>query len=136
MPGRQIFRSIGANGIRAKLMRNLLSQFIGNYKKDSLYDEVISEFQSLVNLRNDYVHGLWWSDDKHNALLQKENVHEFSFQSQIPVTADELRSFLNRARRLSTLLGQIRIKEYELSEAKKHHDALAALSRKPQEPPA
>jgi hypothetical protein len=33
MPGRPIFRSIGANGVRVKLMRNLLGQFIGTLKK-------------------------------------------------------------------------------------------------------
>src|SRR4051812_8632105 len=38
LPGRQIFRSISANGVRAKLMRNLLGQFIGNHKKDALFD--------------------------------------------------------------------------------------------------
>jgi hypothetical protein len=51
MPGRQIFRSISANGVRVRMMLNLLRQFIGNYQKDPLYDDVISEFQSLVNLR-------------------------------------------------------------------------------------
>ena len=36
MPGRPIFRSIGANGVRVKLMRNLLGQFIGHLKRRSL----------------------------------------------------------------------------------------------------
>ena len=68
LPGRQIFRSMSANAVRAKMMQNLLRQFIGNHKKDDVYDEIISEFQTLSNRRNEYIHGLSWTGNQRQSL--------------------------------------------------------------------
>jgi hypothetical protein len=123
MPGRQIFRSISANGVRTKMMRNLLGQFLGNYTKNSLYDDVISEFQCLVNLRNDWLHGLWWTLEDGRVFLQVENVNEFSFSSKKEVKKEALEDFIKRSNKITKLIREINIKEYNTSETKKAADA-------------
>jgi hypothetical protein len=126
LPARQIFRSISANGVRAKVMLNLLGQFIGNYQKDKLYDKAISEFQSLVNLRNDYLHGLWWTKDDGNVYLQTENLNEFSFNRKKHIPEKDFTTFIKRAVALEPLVREITQKEYNLSQAKKEADARRA----------
>ena len=110
------------------MMKNLLRQFIGNYKKDHLYDRVIDEFQSLVNLRNDYIHGLWWTFEDERVFLQVENVNQQSFKNLREIKIEELTSFLARASALRGLISQIVTKEYEASEEKKKIDAQIAAS--------
>lgn len=133
LPGRQIFRSIGANGVRVKLMRNLLGQFIGNIKKDALYDEVLAEFQSLVNLRNDYIHGMWWTSSDGRIFLQIENVNELGFDVKKEVKQQDFESFIVRKNGIAGKIHQIKLKEYHESKAKSEDDARAASPRKPPE---
>ncbi len=75
-PGRQIFRPISSNNTRAKVLLALLNLFSGNDRKkpDPIYEHIISEFQTLAGLRNDYLHGLWWTKNNGDVYLQIENV--------------------------------------------------------------
>jgi hypothetical protein len=84
LPGRQIFRPISSNGTRAKVMVSLLTHFPGNDRKksDPIYERIVSEFQSLVALRNDYLHGLWWTKHTSDVYLQTENVEQISFNQR------------------------------------------------------
>ncbi|HEV7635319.1 MAG TPA: hypothetical protein VGO54_07790 [Bradyrhizobium sp.] len=138
MPGRQIFRSISANGVRAKVMHNLLKQFVGNIDKDPMYDFVISEFQTLVNLRNDYLHGLWWTYQDGRVFIQTENIHEMSFNSMGEVLENDFTSFLERSSKIRGLISQINTEEYNRSGTKKNRDDANAKpsAEKPPEPPS
>ena len=87
-PGQQILRPISSNNTRAKVLRALLNHNPGNDRRklDPRYEAVITEFQSLANARNDYLHGLWWTKADGNAYLQTENVefHTFNRKRRIP----------------------------------------------------
>jgi hypothetical protein len=129
MPGQQIFRSISANGVRIKLLRNLLTRFPGNVKKDALFDQVIHDFQTLVNQRNDYVHGLWWTFEDGRVFLQTENIEEYAWGIQREVTLQEFSDFLATAAGIRQKTSQIHLIEYEASETKKEVDARIAASK-------
>src|SRR3954454_5234019 len=57
----QIFRSIGTNNYRIRLMKTLLERYAGNVRKSKLYDDAISKFSAVGAIRNEYAHGLWWT---------------------------------------------------------------------------
>jgi hypothetical protein len=67
-PARQIFRSVNSTHARIEIMRSLLQEAATNMGKGPLYDEIIKEFESLTDERNNYVHGLWWTNDKGRVL--------------------------------------------------------------------
>jgi hypothetical protein len=130
LPGRQIFRSMSANGVRVKTMLNLLQTYVGNDNKDPLFDHTIREFQSLVRMRNDYLHGLWWTKENGNIYLQTENVDELAFNRKRRFGKAEFESFLERVGKLLENIGDLAIKEYEASNEKKEDDARLAASAK------
>ena len=112
-PGRQIFRTISNNNTRAKVLLSLLNDFPGNDRKrtDPVYEEIISEFQSLANLRNDYLHGLWWTKLNGDVYLQTENKEATTFFNQrrrIPKA--DFQSFLTRMPKLIRKIEKTAIK--------------------------
>jgi len=114
-------------------MHNLLKQFIGNAQKDPLYDEIISEFQTLVNLRNDYLHGLWWTHESGTVFIQKENLNVFSLLARQEVTEDQFDSFLTQS---NTLLGKIRqVQGVELRQSEMYRSHQANIKSSTEKPP-
>lgn len=101
-PGRQIFRPISSNNTRAKVLLALLNYFPGNDRKksDPIYEHIISEFQTLAGLRNDYLHGLWWTKNNGDVYLQIENVEQISFNRKRRIPKADFQSFLNRMGKL------------------------------------
>lgn len=67
---RIVFRSIIAQSAREKIMRAALERALVHKAKPAIYDELISEFMALNGIRNDYVHGLWWTDEQQRTILQ------------------------------------------------------------------
>ncbi|WP_139167810.1 hypothetical protein [Bauldia litoralis] len=59
-----IFRSITAERLRVDIMRTLLTATPLNVSREQVFDEVIDEFASINKLRNDYVHGIWYTASK------------------------------------------------------------------------
>lgn len=57
------FRSIFAQSARVKIMKAALQEALVHKSKPASFDELIDEFMALNAIRNDYVHGLWWTDD-------------------------------------------------------------------------
>jgi hypothetical protein len=61
---REIFLSIRSPSARITVMRFLLQEAHHNKEKNVIYDEIIAEFDSLNDIRNQYVHGRWlWNED-------------------------------------------------------------------------
>jgi hypothetical protein len=132
LPGRQIFRSMRANGVRAKMMLNLLNQYPGNATKDELCDDIIKEFQRLVNLRNDYAHGLWWTKEDGRVFLQTENIDVMSFNRKKHIPKSQFESFNQRAGKLMRDIEALQLKDYRRStERKEELERLRASHPKP-----
>lgn len=132
LPGRQIFRSMSANRVRAKMMLNLLHQYPGNATKDDLCDDIIKEFQRLVNLRNDYAHGLWWTKEDGRVFLQTENVDVMSFNKKKHIPKSQFESFNQRAGKLMRDIEALQLKDYRRStERKEELERLRASPPKP-----
>jgi hypothetical protein len=106
-PGRQIFRSIGTHNYRIKLMRNLLSRFIGNVEKDPLYDEIIDDFAALGEKRNDYVHSKWWTHESGRAFMQQQLMETFTFGTKEEINAAEFIYFLHKTQELKTKIQKL-----------------------------
>lgn len=66
------FRSIIAQRAREKIMRAALQRALVHKSKPAIFDELITEFMALNDVRNDCVHGRWWTDDAHRTILQVE----------------------------------------------------------------
>jgi hypothetical protein len=117
LPGQQIFRAINSNNTRAKVMLALLNHYPSNDKKklDGRYEAVISEFQSLSNARNDYLHGLWWTKSDGNVYLQTENVELSIFNKKRRIPQKDFDRFIERCNALERAIEALRLKEYRAS---------------------
>lgn len=70
-PAHQIFRSIVNAKARIDVMRNLLEMAEINKNREIYFDEVIDEFKSLNDKRNEYMHNIWMSYNNGDAYLCK-----------------------------------------------------------------
>lgn len=131
-PGRQIFRSMNANKPRGQMMANLLNHYPGNdaKKKDPIYERAIKQFQSLVTLRNDYLHGLWWTKSDGEVYLQTENVEETMFNRKRRIPRKDFESFIRRMTKLRRDVEAIEIKEYRVSDERRAELATRSPSSK------
>lgn len=64
-----VCRSIFSPNLRVGIMRALLERAPHNADKPDAYDEIITEFKEVSELRNDYVHGRWETDDNGHLYL-------------------------------------------------------------------
>jgi hypothetical protein len=62
-PARQIFRSVNSTRARIAIIRSLLEESPHNKDKGAEFDAIIDEFASLTSERNNYVHGLWYTNE-------------------------------------------------------------------------
>jgi hypothetical protein len=125
LPGQQILRAISSNNTRAKVMSALLNHYPGNDKKklDPRYEAVISEFQSLANMRNDFLHGLWWTKADGNVYLQSENTETTIFNRRRRIPKKDFERFLARCGSLSRAVKALELREYR--ESDEHKEARA-----------
>jgi hypothetical protein len=105
-PARQVFRAIVANQSRIKVMRALLERSQHNITKGAEYDEIISEFDSLVNKRNAYLHGLWYTHHSGRVFLAESSIDDGHWFEQREVPIEEL---INSLRRMGNLWRRILI---------------------------
>jgi hypothetical protein len=90
-PPRQIFRSVISNQGRKKLMMSLLELASINKDKEQFYDEVIDEFSKLSGVRNEYLHGLWYTHkETGRVFLAEESLDDFYFFDRREVTEEEI----------------------------------------------
>jgi hypothetical protein len=103
-PARQIFRSVNSTQARIAIMRSLLEESMHNRDKGVEFDEIIDEFESLTKERNNYVHGLWWTDDANGAVSRADPaiiVETMPFLKAKPVSIKQAQHVLNRMNQLS-----------------------------------
>jgi hypothetical protein len=104
-PARQIFRSVNSTQGRITIMRSLLEESAANKDKGPLYDEMIDEFEALTKERNNYVHGLWWTEGDGSVTRADASTNAFdSFNSGRPVS---LKQAQHVAQRISALAGRV-----------------------------
>lgn len=93
---RLIFHALVNQKIRIDVMRNLLERSLHNRAKSDEYDAIIKEFKKLNDLRNGYVHGLWWTHENGDTHLQSDNSVFSSHAQYRKVTSKELQAFIDR----------------------------------------
>jgi hypothetical protein len=101
---RLILTSLVNQKIRIDLMQALLEYSRLNRDKGEVYDEILDEFRKLNNLRNRYVHGLWWTHENGDTFLQSDNSVPLTHVKYQKVTVKDLQSFLTRLNALWQLV--------------------------------
>jgi hypothetical protein len=61
LPLREIYRSVISPNGRVQMLRTLLEKTDLNRLKSNWYDHILADFSDLKAIRNDYLHGLWWT---------------------------------------------------------------------------
>jgi hypothetical protein len=75
-PARRIFRSIVSEDARIKLMWALLEGSPHNAEMPPIYDEILHEFKALNRIRNDLVHGYWFTDAATGAVRHRSSTND------------------------------------------------------------
>jgi hypothetical protein len=70
-PAKYVLRSIKSPKARIDVMKALLTEAPSNVQRDSSYDEIIDEFADINNLRNGFVHGIWWTHESGRVFLSR-----------------------------------------------------------------
>lgn len=91
-PARQVFRAIIAQNARIKVMKALLERTARNKTKGSEYDEIISEFASLNDLRNTYIHGLWHTHETGRVFFSESSIDDGHIFAQRELLIEELQN--------------------------------------------
>ena len=98
---RLLFTTVVNQKIRIDLMRELLERSRHNRGKGPEFDRVLDEFKKLNSLRNEYVHGRWWTHESGETYLQSDNSVLSSHARYRKVNKRELHAFLVRLSALS-----------------------------------
>jgi hypothetical protein len=96
LPSRQIFRSIVAAQARIKIMRSLLQRTEINEGKAGDYDDILDDFTRLNDLRNSFLHGLWYTHESGRVFFVENSIDDVSLFHAREVFADELRDAISR----------------------------------------
>lgn len=103
-PARQIFHSVLANSARKKLMLACLQKAKINAKKTDLYEIIITQFSKLNDLRNTYLHGLWYTHESGRVFLSESAMDDFHYMDSREVDIDELHAMQKAIRRLTNAI--------------------------------
>ncbi|MGE0628147.1 MAG: hypothetical protein AB7O43_10015 [Hyphomicrobiaceae bacterium] len=96
-----VYRTLRNPSIRLEVMRTLLHKAPHNKNKPDSWDYMLSEYSVVRNTRNDYAHGLWFTNDiDSTVLLAKSDPHGFAFMEAEPISTDVMDEALQRLRRL------------------------------------
>lgn len=88
---RQVWSSVINAQARIKIMRTLLEKGPQNVAMPGGYDAILDEFDSLNDLRNRLVHGLWMTDhDRKRVMYWPAAVEEHTKRQPLRVTVEEL----------------------------------------------
>lgn len=100
-----IFRSIMAPRVRIDMMRRLLQASPINKDRGPEYDEILDEYEALNRLRNDYVHGHWFTGLKSGGMsLSPPSADSIPmrFLTRRVVTVPQIANVRDRIQRLYT----------------------------------
>ena len=89
-PARQVYFSIVNQNARIKVMTAMLEQSSLNMDKNETYDKIITDFTTIKNKRNEYVHGIWWTHNTGRVFLASPEPDEFSWHNGREVLIQEL----------------------------------------------
>lgn len=96
-----ILRAIRSPSARREVMTTLLQQAPHNQHLGPEYDDHLAEYTALSRARNDYVHGLWYTDEDDGSVrLARKNEHGLSFLLAAPEPIENLDNILGRIRSL------------------------------------
>jgi len=95
MPSRQIFYGMIA-AARIKVLRSILEEGPLNATKDDFYDKTIDEYKSLNKIRNDYIHGLWYTHASGRLFISERTTDDLHFMEQREVELKEIEKFILR----------------------------------------
>ena len=101
---RQIFRAIINQKTRIDVMRTLLTHGRHNKNKDQNYDHILDEFDKTNRMRNNYIHGLWWSHEDGHTYLQSPSVDEMGERQARRVTVKELDNYIKRLMKFQLMI--------------------------------
>jgi hypothetical protein len=130
LPARQIFRAIGNNHGRIKVLRALLEKAQINVDKDTRFDEIIKEFSALNEKRNEYVHGLWYTHESGRVFIAEPTPDETAFFDKREIKIEELEETIERMSKLFYKIMQIMFPGYP-----KHPSEQPSSPETPLQPP-
>jgi hypothetical protein len=110
---RPVYRSIVSPQIRMRILRNLLEESKSNTNKGGEFDEIISEFDALNDIRSRYLHGLWYLYEGNEAYLSSPKLDDFDFEVRRRVDPAELERVWARMRDFMGRLREFRRRQRE-----------------------
>lgn len=97
---RQIYRSIVGQDARIKVMRSLLEESSLDRNMPLLFEEIIDEFSALNGIRDQFVHGLWFTHESQRIFLAVATTDKFAFMRRREVEIGELTGAIERMSKL------------------------------------
>jgi hypothetical protein len=97
-----VYRAIINAGARLQVMKAVLEKAPNNAERGDEYDDVLKEFGAIRLRRNNYVHGLWYTQEKTNKVfLSVKDEHGFAFFDAKEEPIKNLQELLDRIRKLN-----------------------------------
>jgi hypothetical protein len=94
----QLCQRILSASARAQMMKTLLHHSRHNAEKGPVYDEIIAEFEAVSALRNQYVHGLWETDDDGELYVVKPREDPYALGTLVAKRFDRQEMIATRKR--------------------------------------
>ena len=91
-----VMRAIKSPKGRMDVMRDLLELAEHNKELPPSFDAAIDEFRSINGLRNDYIHGEWWTYTDGQTYVSIFDEHGFGLVAGKPVGKTELQAVRGR----------------------------------------
>lgn len=107
LPARQIFRAIINQQARIKVLRALLQRSRRNKGKSADFDAVIDEFSAINDLRNSFLHGLWYTHESGRTFLSEASTEDFHFLEKREVKIEDVWAVTERMNALWDRIGAL-----------------------------
>lgn len=101
LPLREIYRSVISPNGRVQMLRTLLETTDLNRLKSNWYDNVLADFSDLKAIRNDYLHGLWWTFEDGRLFFAKPTPDSLSLHNWREVSTAEVEKVITRIHKLT-----------------------------------
>jgi hypothetical protein len=121
-----VYRTLRNPNIRRDVMKALLEKAPLNKDRGEEFDALLSEYNSIRKARNDYAHGLWYTEENGSVMLAREAEHGFGMMEAAPEPIKELDDLVARIRKLTWS-----VIELQMAEQKRLHTGHPLQSGEP-----
>jgi hypothetical protein len=123
-----VYRSLRNPNIRQAVMKALLEKAPLNKDRGTEFDALLSEYGSIRTARNEYAHGLWYTEDDGTVLLARSAEHGFGMMEAEPEPLEALDQLVKRIRDFTWSV--VRLQRDERKKQRAEHPPQSAEPKK------